>query len=152
MVGHHCIRIKFQGEQGRYMNKERLCVIDTRRRLPSMFYFLDTSLQRSGYWQCFVSLSLVLAGSLLWFRRSPKQSHTTPAVPKVRGWLPGNIDVLWRLVYCDPYEYCGETLRNWSEIWGPTYDMNILWGHQVYVQYSMMSHPSEDSVSNLIRL
>lgn len=121
--------------------------------LPSVYYSPDTLLQRLGYWQCFVSLSLV-TGSLLWFRRSPKQSHTTPAVPKVRGWLPGNIDVLWRLVYYDSYEYCGETLRNWSEIWGPTYDMNILWGHQVNAQYSMI-HPSGDlvtSISNFIRL
>lgn len=53
------------------------------------------------------------------------------SIPKVRGRLPGNIDILWQLVYNESHEYCGEILRKWAEIYGPTYDMNILWGHQV---------------------
>ncbi|KAF8502557.1 cytochrome P450 monooxygenase pc-3 [Hysterangium stoloniferum] len=54
----------------------------------------------------------------------------TPSIPKVRGALLGNLDILWKLVYNDGNEYCGETLRMWAEVYGPTYDMNILWGHQ----------------------
>ncbi|KAF8514030.1 cytochrome P450 [Gautieria morchelliformis] len=60
-----------------------------------------------------------------------KQNSDAPSIPKVRGKLPGNIDILWQLVYNDSREYCGETLRVWAEIYGPTYDMNILWGHQI---------------------
>lgn len=124
------------------MGGEQLCVIQVLEALgssalaamvlSSVCYSLDTLLRRLGYWQCFFSLILVVYGSHIWFRGSSEHSHSpTSVVPKVRGWLPGNIDVLWRLVYYDSYGYCGETLRKWSEIWGPTYDMNILWGHQI---------------------
>ncbi|KAF9512803.1 hypothetical protein BS47DRAFT_1393957 [Hydnum rufescens UP504] len=52
-------------------------------------------------------------------------------IPKVRGRLPGNIDILWRLVALESTEYCGDTLRQWEKEYGPTFDMGILWGHQI---------------------
>lgn len=52
-------------------------------------------------------------------------------VPRVRGWLPGNLDVLWDLVVSDGDEYCAETMRRHAELLGPTFDMGILWASQV---------------------
>lgn len=77
--------------------------------------------------------------AVLWARR--KGFTEVPSIPRVQGKLPGNIDVLWQLVYNDGREYCGETLRMWAEMYGPTYDMNILWGNQVQqlFLYNVMS-------------
>lgn len=52
-------------------------------------------------------------------------------IPRVHGRLPGNIDILWQLIYGESTEYCANTLRRWADEYGPTYDMNILWSHQV---------------------
>ncbi|KAF8323072.1 cytochrome P450 [Clavulina sp. PMI_390] len=58
-------------------------------------------------------------------------SSTGNSPPKVKGWLPGNVDILWKLVQGERSEYCAATLRDWEQRYGPTYDMNILWGHQI---------------------
>ncbi|EJD44086.1 cytochrome P450 monooxygenase pc-3 [Auricularia subglabra TFB-10046 SS5] len=51
-------------------------------------------------------------------------------IPRVRGWLPGNLDVLWDLVISDGDEYCAETMRRHADQLGPTFDMGILWASQ----------------------
>jgi hypothetical protein len=61
-------------------------------------------------------------------------------IPTVRGRLPGNIDILWRLVALESTEYCGDTLRQWEKEYGPTFDMGILWGHQVRVRTGSHSY------------
>ncbi|KZV94028.1 cytochrome P450 [Exidia glandulosa HHB12029] len=53
-------------------------------------------------------------------------------VPRVKGWLPGNLDVLWNLVVSDGEEYCAETMRKHAEtLKSATFDMGILWASQV---------------------
>jgi hypothetical protein len=64
-------------------------------------------------------------------KNSDGQPLGASAIPKIRGRLPGNIDILWQLIYNGSHEYCGETLRKWAEEYGPTFDMNILFAHQV---------------------
>jgi hypothetical protein len=61
-------------------------------------------------------------------------------IPRVRGRLPGNIDILWRLVALEHTEYCADTLRQWEKEYGPTFDMGILWGHQVRIGASFHCH------------
>lgn len=92
-------------------------------------------LQYFEYQQYFIPLFFICAG-FVWFSRLKPANAS--GMPRVRGWLPGNLDILWRLVYYDSHEYCGETLREWAEIYGPTYDMNILWGHQVKFNTSFL--------------
>ena len=61
-------------------------------------------------------------------------------IPRVKGKLPGNIDVLWKLVTSGSTEYCSDSLREWAVGYGPTFDMNILWAHQVsFIQYASLS-------------
>ncbi|KZT35466.1 cytochrome P450 [Sistotremastrum suecicum HHB10207 ss-3] len=52
-------------------------------------------------------------------------------IPKVKGRLPGNLDILFALVRGDRDDSCGEVFRRWSEEYGPTYNMNILWADQI---------------------
>jgi hypothetical protein len=52
-------------------------------------------------------------------------------IPRIKGYLPGNIDILWELVTSGQNEYCSDAIRKWSIKYGPTYDLNILWAHQV---------------------
>ncbi|KAF8575554.1 cytochrome P450 monooxygenase pc-3 [Ramaria rubella] len=73
-----------------------------------------------------------------WATNEDKKNGSS--IPKIRGRLPGNIDILWKLVYNESKEYCGNTLRIWAEIYGPTYDMNILWGHQVISDPANVKH------------
>lgn len=65
------------------------------------------------------------------FSSLPRKKNKSCSIPRIQGWLPGNMDILWKLVSCESREQCGETLRQWTEQYGPTYDMNLLWGHQV---------------------
>lgn len=64
------------------------------------------------------------------------------SVPRVKGRLPGNIDILWKLVRNEQSEYCAATLRDWEAQYGPTYDMNILWSHQVCIPIRALSQDS----------
>ena len=52
-------------------------------------------------------------------------------IPKIRGRLPGNIDILWKITIGDISRYPTETFMEWAEIYGLTFDMNILWSHQI---------------------
>lgn len=64
-------------------------------------------------------------------RRRDMQKLQASPIPRVKGWLPGNLDVLWNLVVSDGEEYCAETMRRHAETYGPTFDMGILWASQV---------------------
>jgi hypothetical protein len=75
-----------------------------------------------------VALLLLVFVSL--YRTLLTKSNPSAFPPRVRGWLPGNIDILWQLVKDESREYCASTLRQWEQTYGPTYDMNILWSHQ----------------------
>jgi hypothetical protein len=75
-------------------------------------------------------LLLVLAAVL---RSRAHRRDGVMEIPPVKGHLPGNIDVLWRLIRNERIEYCADTLRDWERDIGPTYDLNILWGHQVLI-------------------
>ncbi|KZS89925.1 cytochrome P450 monooxygenase pc-3 [Sistotremastrum niveocremeum HHB9708] len=59
-------------------------------------------------------------------------------IPKVKGRLPGNLDILFALVRGDRDDYCGEVFRRWSEEYGPTYNMNILWADQKSRKFNEM--------------
>ncbi|KAG8699723.1 hypothetical protein FRC08_005133, partial [Ceratobasidium sp. 394] len=52
-------------------------------------------------------------------------------VPKVKGQLIGNLDVLLAITQNEANEYCGDIFTQWAEQYGPTFDMNILWAHQI---------------------
>lgn len=52
-------------------------------------------------------------------------------IPKIRGKWPGNLDVLMELVYSDARDYPTEVLSRWSETYGLTFDMGILWSSQI---------------------
>lgn len=76
-----------------------------------------------------VAALLILVFALL-YRALLTKTNAAGLPPRVRGWLPGNIDILWQLVKGESSEYCANTLRRWEQTYGPTYDMNILWSHQ----------------------
>lgn len=63
-------------------------------------------------------------------RRDMERLGARP-IPRVRGWLPGNLDILWDLVVSDGHEYCAETMRRHADKLGPTFDMGILWASQI---------------------
>ena len=104
--------------------------------LPS----LSLELLVPNYAAKFVVFFAYVLYRVLWDRLFPVSRATNvgaelldvSAIPKIRGRLPGNIDILWQLIYNESHEYCGETLRTWAEIYGPTYDLNILFAHQVH--------------------
>lgn len=75
-------------------------------------------------------LCACLLRATLWKGRGKAALGVNP--PRVKGWLPGNIDILWKLVQGESSEYCAATLREWEHEYGSTYDMNVLWGHQVH--------------------
>lgn len=75
-------------------------------------------------------LCACLLRATFWKARGKSVLGANP--PRVKGRLPGNIDILWKLVRGESNEYCAATLRGWEHEYGPTYDMNILWGHQVH--------------------
>lgn len=76
-------------------------------------------------------LATLLACSVLHSFKSYKKVHRLPGPPKIKGKLPGNLDILWLLVQRESKEYCAETLRKWETEYGPTFDMNVLWSSQV---------------------
>ncbi|CEL59858.1 Cytochrome P450 52A5 OS=Candida maltosa GN=CYP52A5 PE=1 SV=1 [Rhizoctonia solani AG-1 IB] len=52
-------------------------------------------------------------------------------IPRVKGRWIGNIDVLIAITRNEANEYCGDIFAEWAEKYGPTFDMNILWAHQI---------------------
>lgn len=101
------------------------------------FYKFD-----SAWWTAVLAVALMairIAASRA--RREGADLDEAPSIPRVQGILPGNIDILWQLVSSDAHECCGETLRMWAEVYGPTYDMNILWGHQVQQKFLWNVYP-----------
>ena len=70
---------------------------------------------------------------VLLYRKVWAKTDNSTLPPRVKGWLPGNLDILWQLVKGESNEYCANTLRRWEQTYGPTYDMNILWSHQACI-------------------
>ncbi|KAJ1308972.1 hypothetical protein OPQ81_004655 [Rhizoctonia solani] len=52
-------------------------------------------------------------------------------IPRVKGRWIGNVDVLMAITHNEANEYCGDIFAEWAEKYGPTFDMNILWAHQI---------------------
>ncbi|KIJ25685.1 hypothetical protein M422DRAFT_236883 [Sphaerobolus stellatus SS14] len=78
---------------------------------------------------------IILGFILVIWQLSRSQKTAKPkwvsSIPKAKGRLPGNLDLLFQLILRESHEYCGETIREWAEKYGPTYDMNLLWGNQI---------------------
>ncbi|KAG8930485.1 hypothetical protein FRC00_001119 [Tulasnella sp. 408] len=55
----------------------------------------------------------------------------TQPVPKIKGKWPGNIDILLELIYSESSDYPTEGISRWCKEYGPTFDMGILWSHQI---------------------
>ncbi|KIO34271.1 hypothetical protein M407DRAFT_16808 [Tulasnella calospora MUT 4182] len=101
-----------------------------------MFWSLDVSMT-------FVPLEYVLASAfvgalmaLYGARRSRNTDERGPIngiqpVPKIKGKWPGNIDILLELIYSESSDYPTEGIARWCKEYGPTFDMNILWSHQI---------------------
>lgn len=53
-------------------------------------------------------------------------------IPRVKGKWPGNLDILLQLVYSEGSDYPTEILGRWADEYGPTFDMNMLWSHQIF--------------------
>lgn len=60
-----------------------------------------------------------------------KQLGCHSLIPKVKGRLIGNLDVLLAITRNEANEYCGDIFAQWAKQYGPTFDMNILWAHQI---------------------
>ncbi|KAF8605268.1 cytochrome P450 [Ceratobasidium sp. AG-I] len=60
-----------------------------------------------------------------------KQLGCHSLIPKVKGRLIGNLDVLLAITRNEANEYCGDIFDQWAKQYGPTFDMNILWAHQI---------------------
>lgn len=57
--------------------------------------------------------------------------NATQPVPKIKGKWPGNIDILLELIYSESSDYPTEGISRWCKEYGPTFDMGILWSHQI---------------------
>lgn len=55
----------------------------------------------------------------------------TQPVPKIKGKWPGNLDILLELIYSESSDYPTEGISRWCKEYGPTFDMGILWSHQI---------------------
>ncbi|CAE6461314.1 unnamed protein product [Rhizoctonia solani] len=82
-------------------------------------------------------------------KREMKRLGCYNPIPRVKGRWIGNIDVLMAIVeffyvglfthpepiyiktHNEANEYCGDIFAEWAEEYGPTFDMNILWAHQI---------------------
>jgi len=82
-------------------------------------------------WTSVFTLLIILAVWRIKKGSTTKSTSLLASIPKVRGYLPGNLDLLWKIIRNESREYCGDTFRQWAEEYGPTYDLNLLWGSQV---------------------
>lgn len=115
------------------------------------------SWSREGYLSYF-SLDYVLisvvAGVLTAFyataRSRPIDKKELPSgaqsVPKIKGKWPGNIDILLELIYSESSDYPTEGIARWCREYGPTFDMGILWSHQIVS--GMFSVPPTDALDD----
>jgi hypothetical protein len=52
-------------------------------------------------------------------------------VPEVKGKLPGNLDVLWRMATEWEHDYIGQPIFELTEEYGKTFNLRILWEDMV---------------------
>lgn len=101
-----------------------------------MFWSLDVSLSSVPLQYALASAFL---GALMALYGARRLRHTdekdpingTQPVPKIKGKWPGNIDILLELIYSESSDYPTEGISRWCKEYGPTFDMGILWSHQV---------------------
>jgi hypothetical protein len=75
-------------------------------------------------------------------------------MPKIYGRWPGNLDVLAHLIYSEARGYPSEIFVEWCTTYGLTFDMHILWSHQIFTglsrQPSDRTEPDVESTAKLI--
>ena len=80
---------------------------------------------------------LFIAGRVWWHQlRTNVEARRLGAtiVPKVKGKLPGNIDILWAMATCWADDYVGQPATELSKKYGTTFNLYILW--EDWVSYS----------------
>ncbi len=75
-------------------------------------------------------------------------------MPKIYGRWPGNLDVLAHLIYSEARGYPSEIFVEWCSTYGLTFDMHILWSHQIFTGLSRRpsdrTMPDADTTAKLI--
>jgi hypothetical protein len=64
-------------------------------------------------------------------KRAERTRLGAQPVPKVKGKMFGNWDILQELIQSEKEEYPGDLFNRWAREYGPTFDMNILFSSQV---------------------
>lgn len=101
-----------------------------------MFGSLDVSLSsvplEYALTSAFLGALIALYGARRLRRTDEKGPiNGTQPVPKIKGKWPGNIDILLELIYSESSDYPTEGISRWCKEYGPTFDMGILWSHQI---------------------
>ena len=58
--------------------------------------------------------------------REARRLNAIP-IPIVQGKLPGNIDILWDMIFKWEYDYAGYPIIQISQTYGTIFNLNILW-------------------------
>ena len=94
---------------------------------------------------------LFIAGRVWWHQlRTHVEARRLGAtiVPKVKGKLPGNIDVLWAMARYWPDDYVGHPVTEMCKKYGNTFNIYILW--EDWVSYSLYIKPGQGLIVHQI--